>query len=261
MKLTFQMPPIPNPRFINPNTFRAATRTTKAPTSRAFLPQVTSQKPLNARAFHTPTALKMPESLTSQEVNSQTDPSVSKQYDTTTPKDQQFKDLYDLIDQKKISILTTHRPGVGLVGRSMAIAKRSGPDILYLANAHSRKFDDLKSNKEVQVTIQDTKSQDWISISGTATTVANDDPRIKDLYSPPVSAWFGDLGDGVHDGTWKDPRMSLIEVKSKYIVYWKKEVSSLGFLKEVGVAAVTGSVAQTGTHRELSEEDIAKERV
>ena len=44
-------------------------------------------------------------------------------------------------------------------------------------------------------------------------------------------------------------------------MYWKKEVSSLGFLKEVGQAALTGQVAQTGVHREFSEADIAKERV
>lgn len=203
----------------------------------------------------------MPESLSAKEVNSKTDPSVAKQYDNSTPKDVQWKELYELIDGKKISMLNTYREGVGPVGRSMAIARRSGPDILFLANKHSRKFEDLEKNKEVQITIQDTKTQDWISISGKATTASNEDPRIKELYSSTISAWFGDLKDGVHDGTWKDPRMSLIEVQSNYIVYWKKETSTLGFMKEVGTAALTGSVAQTGVHRELSKEDIEKERV
>lgn len=203
----------------------------------------------------------MPEGLTAQEVGSKTDPSTAKQYDHETPKDQQWKELYELIDGQKISMLNTYRSGVGAVGRSMAVARRSGPDILYLSNKHSTKFEDLAENKEVQITFQDTKTQDWISISGTATSATNDDPRIKELYSPAISAWFGDLKDGVHDGTWKDPRMSLIEVQSKYIVYYKKEVSSLGFLKEVGVAALTSGVAQTGVIRELSQEDISKERV
>ncbi|EHY58194.1 hypothetical protein ABEF92_005649 [Exophiala dermatitidis] len=202
----------------------------------------------------------MPEQLHKQEVEAGNDPSVSKQYDRETPKDVQWKELYEMIDGKQISILNTYRSGIGPVGRSMAIAKRAGPDILYLANKNSRKFDDLSKNKEVQVTIQDSKTQDWISITGTVTTTSNDDPRIRDIYSPGVSAWFGDLKDGVHDGTANDPRMALIEVKSKYIVYWKKETSSLGFLKEVGTAALTGSVAQTGVHREFSEEDISKER-
>ncbi|KIW78461.1 hypothetical protein Z517_08297 [Fonsecaea pedrosoi CBS 271.37] len=203
----------------------------------------------------------MPEALDPKEVQSGIDPSVAKQYDDQTPKADQWKELYELIDSKQTSMLNTYREGVGPVGRSMAVAKRSGPDILYLANKDSQKFQDLDKNKEVQITIQDSKTQDWISISGTATTASNDDPRIKELYSSTVSAWFGDLKDGVHDGTWKDPRMSLIEIKSKYIVYWKKETSSLGFLKEVGTAALTGGVAQTGVHRELTEEDIKKERV
>ncbi|KAJ9607227.1 hypothetical protein H2200_008299 [Cladophialophora chaetospira] len=203
----------------------------------------------------------MPEQPTQGEINSKTDPSVSKQYDSETPKQEQWKELYEMIDGKNVSMLSTYRDGVGPVGRSMAIAKRAGPDILYLANKHSRKFSDLEKNKEVQITVQDTKTQDWISISGKATTVSNDDPRIKELYSPAISAWFGDLKDGTHDGTWKDPRMALIEVQSNYIVYWKKEVSSLGFLKEVGQAALMGSVAQTGVHREFSAEEIKKERV
>lgn len=202
----------------------------------------------------------MPEPLKESEINSQTDPSVAKQYDTQTPKDQQWKELYEIIDSKNVSMLSTYRKGVGAIGRAMAISKRQGPDILYLANKHSKKFDDLALNDEVQITIQDPKTYDWVSISGTATKMSNEDPRIKDLYNPALSAWFGDLKDGVHDGTWKDPRMSLIEVKPKYIVYWKKEVSSLGMLKEVGQAAITGSVAVTGAMREFSEADIAKER-
>ncbi|KAJ9662149.1 hypothetical protein H2198_001500 [Neophaeococcomyces mojaviensis] len=202
----------------------------------------------------------MPEQLKPEEVNSKTDPSVAKQYDTQTPKEDQWKDFYAIVDGKNVTMLNTYREGVGAVGRSMAVGKRQGPDILYLANKHSKKFEDLSSNKDVQITIQDLKTQDWVSISGTATTTSNDDPRIKELYNPGVSAWFGDLKDGVHDGTDKDPRMALIEVKSKYIVYWKRNSSSLGFLKEVGQAALTGSVAQTGLHREFEQSEIEKER-
>lgn len=54
--------------------------------------------------------------------------------------------------------------------------------------------------------------------------------------------------------------MTLIEVKAKHITYWKTTVSKLGFVTEVGLAAVTGKVAQTGVQRRLTEEDIALER-
>ena len=202
----------------------------------------------------------MPEQLKKSEVDSKTDPSVAKQYDDKTPTHEQFEDLYKIVDGLKVSLLNTYREGTGPVGRSMAVAKRDGPDFLYLANAHSNKFADLEKNKEVQITFQDSKTQDWVTIAGTAVTTSNDDPRIKELYSPTIKAWFGDLGDGVHTGTAEDPRMSLIEVKSKYICYWKHTVGMLGFMKEVGVASLTGQVADTGVQRQLLEQDIEKAR-
>lgn len=202
----------------------------------------------------------MPEPLTKEEVDSQTDPSVSKQYDDKTPKIEQVQDFYKTVDSLKTCLLTTIRPGVGPVSRSMAVAKRNGPDFLFLANAHSNKFKDLENDKQAQITFQNSSSQDWASITGEVTTASNDDPRIKELYSSAISAWFGDLGDGKHNGTADDPRMALIEVKPNYISYWKSTVSSLGFLKEVGVAAMTGKVADTGVQRELFSKDIEAAR-
>lgn len=142
----------------------------------------------------------------------------------------------------------------------MAIARRDGPDFLFLANAHSRKFDDLKEDKEVQLMFQDTKTQDWISITGTATTTDNSDGRIKEVWSRGAAAWFGDLGDGVHTGKAEDPRMTLIEIKAKYIVYYSTSVGAFGYAKEVIAANITGGVANTGALRELKESDIEQAR-
>jgi general stress protein 26 len=142
----------------------------------------------------------------------------------------------------------------------MAIARRDGPDFLFLANAHAQKFTDLDQNKEVQITFQDTKTQDWISVSGTATTTSNSDPRIKEVWSRGAAAWFGDLGDGTHTGGPEDPRMTLIEVKSKYVTYYKTDVGMVGYLTEVVAANVTGGVANTGKLRELKEADLEQAR-
>jgi general stress protein 26 len=142
----------------------------------------------------------------------------------------------------------------------MAVAKRTGPDFLFLANAHSAKFSDLKDNKEVQITFQDSKTQDWISVTGTATTTDNSDPRIKDVWSQPTRAWFGDLGDGKHTGGPEDPRMTLIEIKIRYVSYYLTEVGILGSAKEIVGAAVTGGIANTGKLRELDERDLEKAR-
>ncbi|KAF1987628.1 hypothetical protein K402DRAFT_403326 [Aulographum hederae CBS 113979] len=200
----------------------------------------------------------MPEQVQPQDAH--IDPSVAKQWDTETPFSQQWSDLYRIVDGLKCGLLGTHRPNVGHVFRSMAIAKRNGPDFLFLANANSQKFKDIDSSKDITITFQNSSTMDWVSISGTATTASHDDPRIKDVWSRGASAWFGNLGDGKHDGSADDPRMALIEVKSKYIAYWKAEVGTLGLIKEVAGAAMTGKVANTGAMRQFEEKDIQAER-
>ena len=111
-------------------------------------------------------------------------------------------------------MMGTARPGVGPVHRSMAVAKRSGPDFLFLSNGHSQKFKDIEDVNIVSLSFQNSSNQDWASFTGKATTTSNDDPRIKEVWSRAAAAWFGDLGDGVHTGKADDPRMTLIEVKS-----------------------------------------------
>jgi len=54
--------------------------------------------------------------------------------------------------------------------------------------------------------------------------------------------------------------MALIEVKAKYISYWKSTVTSLGFMKEVAQASFTGQVANTGVQRQFVQEDIQEMR-
>ena len=202
----------------------------------------------------------MPESLKASEVNSRTDASVAKQWDRSTPKSEQISDLYGIVDKLQTCILSTTRPDVGPVGRSMAIAKRVGPDFLFIANKHSQKFTDLEQDKTVLLTFQDSSTQNWVSVTGKAVATGNDDPRIKELYNPTLSAWFGDLGDGTHTGKPDDPRMAIIEVRTDYIAYWKSTSTAIGFVKEVALGALTGKVADTGLQRELRKEDIEQMR-
>ena len=50
--------------------------------------------------------------------------------------------------------------------------------------------------------------------------------------------------------------MALIELKAKYISYWKSTVGTLGFMKEVAQATLTGQVADNGVQRQFVEDDI-----
>nr|POE88037.1 protein bli-3 [Quercus suber] len=192
------------------------------------------------RNLSTSVRFTMPSDIKQSDIDNKTDPSVARQLDNEASQEEKFTDLYAIADKLKIGLLSTYRQGTGPVTRSMAVSKRSGPDFLFLANAHSNKFDDLKSNPEVNVAFQE--------------------PRIAKIWSRGASIWFGDLGDGVHNGTAEDPRMSLIEVKPTYISYYKAEAGALGFLKEAVGATLTGGVANTGKLREMNESEISAAR-
>ena len=165
----------------------------------------------------------------------------------------------------------------------MAVAKRTGPDFLFLANAHSQKFNDLENGPpEAAITFLNSSNQDWVSITGECVTSDNSDPRIKEIWFKGTKAWFGDLGDGVHTGGPEDPRMKLIEIRAKRefgwfirisdamddlltyyrtdITYWKHEVGSLGFMKEITGANLLGGVAVTGTLREITGSELDEAR-
>jgi hypothetical protein len=62
----------------------------------------------------------MPDTLTKSEVDSKSDPSVTKQYDNDTPKDKQIEQFYELADGKKIGLLNTYRDGIGKLHTSLA---------------------------------------------------------------------------------------------------------------------------------------------
>ena len=56
----------------------------------------------------------MPEQLKKSEVTSQTDPSVSKQYDSETPAEKKFEDFYSLVDGLGVCMMGTRRDEIGV---------------------------------------------------------------------------------------------------------------------------------------------------
>ena len=85
------------------------------PATKFFTPTNTT------RTFSAFTTLRMPESLTQQEVDKKIDPSVSKQYDDSVSSREKFDDMYSIVDGLKIGMMGTLRNGIG-VGRSHKLA-------------------------------------------------------------------------------------------------------------------------------------------
>ena len=127
------------------------------------LKQSTPFRLLNYQIFSPRTTFRMVQSA-HEDVPS--DPSIENQWDNETPKKEQFQDLYKIADGLKVSLLGTNRSGIGPVFRSMAIAKRIGPDFFYLANKNSQKFKDLENDSTATITFQNSSTQDWVSITG-----------------------------------------------------------------------------------------------
>jgi general stress protein 26 len=83
--------------------------------------------------------------------------------------------------------------------------------IVFIYDNSSHKDDEVKNDSHVNVSFLEPTKGDWISIAGKASP-STEREIVKKYYSPETKAWFGDLGDGVHDGSANDPRVTALIV-------------------------------------------------
>jgi general stress protein 26 len=169
----------------------------------------------------------------------------------------QLDELYGLIAQIKTAMLTTRRQDGRLVSRPMATQKRDPiADLWFVADIESLKMDELEHDPHVNVAYLDSRSWEWVSVSGTA-TIATDPGEIRRLYEPDWKAWFGAI-DETRNGGPDDPRLALILVDADSVVYMKQEKSKPVVLFEVAKALVTGSRPDVGEPKRI--EPLPKQR-
>jgi general stress protein 26 len=143
----------------------------------------------------------------------------------------------------------------------------------FLANNATFKFDEIESDSSVNLSFLEPSSTSWVSVCGKAKCVLDhaicrrfadpymprittDRELIKKVWSPFVSAWFGDLGDGVHKGDENDPRVSAIQVVPDEIRYWYAQRSTIGQVAEIATSAITGGTAVPGELRTITKAEI-----
>jgi hypothetical protein len=68
--------------------------------------------------------------------------------------------------------------------------------------------------------------------------------------------YFGDLKDGKHDGTYNDPRVSIIEIIPDEIRYWVSSKHTLLKTAQVALAAVTGNGTAPGELRIITKAEV-----
>lgn len=161
-----------------------------------------------------------------------------------------IEDLYELIDHIEIAMLTTRRTDGQLVSRPMATQERAaGADLWFVTSTETEKLDELATDPNVNLAYYDNKSREYVSVSGTARTVADRD-KIRELYRRDWKAWFP--GDDDQSGTPDDPRIVLIAVDAKSVVYLKVDKPRPVVMFEVVKGMVTGDTPDVGDVRRVS---------
>lgn len=217
--------------------------------------------------------------------NQPVDPYKSKSAEDP-PLAQKVEDLVDFISESKYGMLTTKMSDSELLtSRCMALAgkvsnhylpgslssrqnkgpkltrsiqENGGIDLIFHTNLFAGKTLDLSVHpQETNMSFLNQTSGSWASISGTA-HILSDPAIVQKYYSPTLSAWLGDLGDGVHDGSPSDPRIGVIRLEAKAATYSLARRGMFGRTVETVKSVATGDVPVVNSIRELNEGELAE---
>jgi len=205
----------------------------------------------SAQVFRPTKSARMPADATSKDDYTK---ATLKEADPQT----KVAEIQKIIKDAGVCMLTTKTANGDLHSRAMAPASKEAPHVFcFVANSESGKFDEIEHSEDskVNVSIYDKSSTNWVSVAGNV-KINTDKARIHEVFSPATAAWFGDLKDGVHDGTADDPRVQLIEVIPYEIRYWYQTQTTVGALANIATSAVTGKVANPGYLRSLTKAEL-----
>lgn len=156
------------------------------------------------------------------------------------------KKLYDLIKDVKVAMMTSIEPDGSLHSRPMANHKADEHgDIWFYSRARTPKVEELKKDAQVNLAYADPKSQNYVSVSGTA-EIITDKAKVKELWSEDLKAWFPNGPD--------DPNIALIRVHPSGGEYWDAPSSTMLHLAGYVKAKVTGKPADdlAGENKKVS---------
>lgn len=173
--------------------------------------------------------------------------------ETSTGK--KLNELYDLIKNMDVAIMTTRSSDGRLVSRPMATQQQSAmSDLWFVTNIETHKVDQIENDPNVSIAYFNSDTMEWVSVSGKA-TITQDRAKIKELWEPDWKAWFGDEG-GERDGSADDPRLALIYVDTETANYMKSKYSKPRVLFELARGMITGESADLGREEHLSEDEL-----
>ncbi|KAF7321273.1 Protein bli-3 [Mycena kentingensis (nom. inval.)] len=166
--------------------------------------------------------------------------------------------LHTVLKQARIGMLTTHGADGQLHSRAMVPTTPFDDTqltLLFLANNATGKFEEIKNDAHVNVSFCDVNSTSWASYAGSA-KISQDKELIQKHWSSSMSAYFGDLKDGIHTGKADDPRISIIEVVPNEIRYWVPTKGAIGRAADTAMGMVTGKATAPGEIRTIDQTEI-----
>jgi general stress protein 26 len=175
--------------------------------------------------------------------------------DTNTATAKKLDELYELIDDMEIALMTTRRPDGSLVTRPMATQEQeSDADLWFVTNIDTYKVDEIRQDPNVNLGYYNDDTKEWVSVSGMA-RITQERAKIRDLYAPDWKVWFEDEG-GNRDGGPDDPRIALIFVDVQTVHYMKAKHSRPVTLFEIARGFVTGKTPDLGREEHLSKQEL-----
>jgi general stress protein 26 len=169
--------------------------------------------------------------------------------------EKKLDELYELIDQMEVALMTTRRADGMLVTRPMATQDR-GPfgDLWFVTNIETHKVDEVSWDPHVSIGYYNIRTMEWVSVSGIA-TLSFDRARIRHLYRPDWKAWFSDEGGDLNGGP-DDPRLALILVEAHSVIYTKAKYSRPRTLFEIARGIVTGTEPDIAREVRITQDEL-----
>ena len=164
------------------------------------------------------------------------------------------EELYDLVKHIEIAMFTTQRSDGRLVSRPMATQKQAaGADLWFVTSRETDKLDELEAQPNVNLGYYDSKSREYVSVSGRARLV-DDRAKIRELYALDWKVWFP--GDDEKAGTPEDPRIVLIAVDVDSAVFLKVDKPRPIQAFEFAKGLVTGKTPDLGRVEKVGAADL-----
>jgi len=115
-------------------------------------------------------------------------------------------------------------------------------DLWFFTGASSHKVSEVSKSPKVNVSFADPKNQHYVSISGAATLV-RDQNKIDELWKPEFKMWFPEGKD--------DPEVALLRISPEKAEYWDSPSSTIGYALSFVTSLVTGKQPDFGENKKV----------